>query len=97
MKSKWKSPTTVSEVLEILHAERDERGMSNWEKLSSGAAGMSSYGIGLTRLRKLAKEIGRNRELAQALWQTDVYDARVIALLVDDPLQITPDQAEKQV
>ena len=58
--------------------------MRNWEKLGSSTAGMRSYGIGLTRLRKLAKRIGRNRELAHALWKTDVYEARVIALLVDD-------------
>jgi 3-methyladenine DNA glycosylase AlkD len=58
---------------------------------------MRSYGIGLTRLRKLAKRMGRNRDLAQALWKTDVYDARVIALLIDDPAQITRDQAERQV
>ena len=32
---------TVSEVLDPLEAERDERGMSNWEKLGSGTAGMS--------------------------------------------------------
>lgn len=88
---------TVSEVLDLLHDERDERGMSNWEKLGSSTAGMRSFGIGLTRLRKLAKRIGRNRELAQALWKTDVYEARVVALLVDDPAQITRDQAEKQV
>jgi 3-methyladenine DNA glycosylase AlkD len=88
---------TVSEVLALLDAERDERGISNWEKLGSGMAGLRSYGLGLTKLRKLAKRIGRNRELAQALWKTDVYDARVIALLVDDPAQITRDQAEKQV
>ena len=31
------------------------------------------------------------------LWQTDVYDARVLALLVDDPARITRDQAETQV
>jgi 3-methyladenine DNA glycosylase AlkD len=88
---------TVSEVLALLDAERDERGMSNWEKLGPGTAGMRSYGIGLTRLRKLAKRIGRDRDLAQALWKTDVYDARVIALLIDDPKRITRDQAEKQV
>ncbi len=87
----------VSEILDLLHAERDERGMSNWVKLGSGTAGMRSYGIGLTRLRKLAKRIGRNRELALALWETDVYEARVIALLIDDPARITRDQAEKQV
>ena len=88
---------TVSEVLDLLNAERDERGMSNWEKLGFGATGMRSYGIGLTRLRKLARQIGRNRELALALWKTDVYEARVIALLIDDPARITVEQAEKQV
>ena len=88
---------TVSEVLALLDGERDERGMSNWTRLGPNTAGLRSYGIGLTRLRKLAKGIGRNRDLAQALWQTDVYDARVIALLIDDPAQITRDQAEQQV
>ena len=88
---------TVSEVLALLDAERDERGMKNWERLGSSTAGMKSYGIGLTRLRKLAKRLGRNRELAQALWKTDVHDARVIALLIDDPAQMTREQSERQV
>ncbi len=88
---------TVSEVLALLETERDARGIANWEKLGPSTGGMRSYGIGLTRLRKLAKRIGRDRELALALWRTDVYDARVIALLVDDPAQITREQAERQV
>jgi 3-methyladenine DNA glycosylase AlkD len=88
---------SVSDVLALLDAERDQQGMKNWEKLGPRTAGMRSYGIGLTRLRSLAKRIGRNRDLAQALWKTDVYDARVIALLIDDPAQITRDQAERQV
>lgn len=88
---------TVSEVLALLDAERDERGMTNWEKLGPSTAGMRTFGIGLTRLRKLAKRVGRDRKLAQALWKTDVYDARVIALLIDDPAQITREQAEAQV
>ncbi len=88
---------TVTEVLALLHAERDERGMTHWEKLGSRTAGMKSHGIGLSRLRKLARKIGRDRELAKALWKSDVYDARVIALLVDDPARITREQAEEQV
>ena len=88
---------TGSEVLALLEAERDERGVTNWEKLGPETGGMRSYGIGLTRLRKLAKRIGRDRELAQTLWKTDVYDARVVALLIDDPARITRDQAEEQV
>lgn len=88
---------TVSEVMALLDSERDERGMRNWAQLGAKTGGMSSYGIGLTRLRKLARRIGRNRDLAKALWKSDVYDARVIALLIDDPAQITRDQAERQV
>jgi len=87
----------VPEVLALLDAERDERGMKSWEKLGPSTAGLRSYGIGLTRLRKLAKALGRDRALAQALWQTDVYDAKVLALLIDDPAQITREQAERQV
>lgn len=88
---------TVSEVLAVLDAERDERGVRHWEKQGPRTAGMKSYGIGVSRLRKLAKKIGRDRELARALWKSDVYDARVLALLVDDPARITREQAEEQV
>ena len=88
---------TVSEVLALLESERDERGMAHWARLDSGTGGLRSFGIGLTRLRALARRIGRNRALAQALWRTDLHDAKVIALLIDDPAQITRDQAERQV
>jgi len=88
---------TEREVLELLEAERDERGIQHWERLGDRTAGMRSYGIGLTKLRKLAKKIGRDHELAAKLWATDVYDARVIALLIDEPKQITREQAERQV
>lgn len=86
-----------SEVIALLERERDERGMRNWERLGEGTGGMRSFGIGLTRLRKLAAEIGRDPALARALWESDVYDARVIALLVDDPRTMTAEQAERQV
>lgn len=88
---------TVADVLALLDTERDERGIRHWEKLGARTGGMRTYGIGLTRLRAMAKKIGRDRALSQALWSTDVYDARVLALLIDDPAQITRAQAEQQV
>lgn len=87
----------VSELLSLLAAHRDDRGITNWNKMAGGPARLSTFGIGLSRLRQLAKQVGRNRELALKLWQTDVYDARVIALLIDDPAAITREQAESQV
>ena len=88
---------TKPEVIALLEENQNERGIANWEKRESDAARLKSYGIGLTVLRKLAKKIGRDPELAQELWKTDIYDAKVIGLLIDDPKQITREQAESQV
>ncbi|MCU0755493.1 MAG: DNA alkylation repair protein [Xanthomonadales bacterium] len=88
---------TVSEVLALLEAERDERGVRHWERLGDATGGLRSVGLGLTRLRQLAKQIGRDRTLAGALWGSDLYEARVLALLIDDPAQLTRAQAEHQV
>jgi hypothetical protein len=52
---------TVSDVMALLDAERDERGMGHWEKLGASRAGMRSFGIGLTRLRQLAKRSAATR------------------------------------
>lgn len=89
--------TSVRDVLERLEAERDERGMQHWARLGGGTGGLKSFGIGLTRLREFARPLGRDHALAQALWETDVHDARIVALLVDDPARITREQAERQV
>jgi hypothetical protein len=87
----------TSDVVELLEANRDERGIRNWERLGPATGRLKSFGIGLTKLRKLAKQVGRDRDLARALWESDVYDAKVIALLIDDPETMTREQAEKQV
>lgn len=94
--AKQQSIFTVEDVNNWLEEHQNERGIANWQKLEN-QGGLNSYGIGLTQLRKLAKVIGRNRELSQQLWLTSIYDAKVIALLIDDPKQITEQQAEQQV
>lgn len=86
-----------AQVFALLEGNRNERGIANWKKKGHGDSGMKSFGIGLTVLRKLAKKIGRDRALAHELWETDVYDAKVLGLLIDDPKQLTREQAEEQV
>ncbi|MFT5051641.1 MAG: 3-methyladenine DNA glycosylase AlkD [Chlamydiales bacterium] len=87
----------ATEVLSLLKANQDERGIANWEQLGSRNGGLKSFGVGLTRLRKLAREVGRDPRLAAQLWKSRVYDARILGLLVDDLKQITREQAEAQV
>lgn len=86
----------TKEVLSLLASNKNERGIANWKKLHPKHS-LKSFGIGLTQLRKLAKKIGRDHDLAQELWESNYYDAKVIALLIDDPKLITREQAERQV
>lgn len=85
---------TVAEVLALLEAHRDERGIARWARAGGGRPAL---GIGLTTLRRLARDIGRDHELARALWTEELYEARVLSLLLDDPRRISRAQAEAQV
>ena len=42
-------------VLDLLEANRNDRGTSNWQALGTLTGGLRGLGIGLTQLRKLAK------------------------------------------
>ncbi len=86
-----------TEVLALLRANKNERGIANWKKMSSRPGRLKSFGIGLTQLRKLGKQIGRDHGLALKLWNSDVYDAKILGLLIDDPKQLTREQVEEQV
>src|SRR6266404_5709753 len=51
-----------------------------------------AFGVAYRDIKVLAKRLGRNHELAAALWGTGVYEARMVASLVDDPSQVSPAQ-----
>jgi len=87
---------TKAEVLQHLETNKDERGIAHWAK-SGFAESMSAFGIGLTKLRKYAKSIGKDHALALELWEEPVYEAKVIATLIENPKEITKEQAERQV
>lgn len=65
-------------------------------------AGMASYGINpentlgvsIPKLRKLAKEAGKDHELASALWDSGIHEARILAGMVDDPGAVTEEQMD---
>jgi 3-methyladenine DNA glycosylase AlkD len=85
------------EVIALLKENRNERGIDHWNRLNPEQDSLKSFGIGLTVLRKLAKKVGRNHELSKKLWESDVYDVKIISLLIADPKLMTMEQAESQV
>jgi 3-methyladenine DNA glycosylase AlkD len=72
---------------------------------ASRLEGMARYGIRtdravgvtVTELRRLARGLRPDHELAAALWTSGVHEARVLASLVDDPGLVTEAQMDAWV
>lgn len=68
-------------------------------------AGMASYGMTAERrlgvsvpdMRQIAREVGKDHDLALALWRTGIPEARILAGMVDRPEQLTEEQMEEWV
>ncbi len=59
--------------------------------------GDGRLGISMPDIRKLAKEIKKDHELALKLWETKIPDAMILAAIVDDPKQMSTEQLESWV
>jgi 3-methyladenine DNA glycosylase AlkD len=68
-------------------------------------SGMSRYGITtdkrlgvkVPQLRKIAKQIGKDHDLALGLWDTGIAEAMILASMVDVPEEVTEVQMEDWV
>ena len=76
--------------LERKGTKREREGMARYA-IPSGKA----FGVPVRVLQAKAKEVGRNHELALALWATGWYEARMLAVFVDDPARVTPAQMDR--
>ena len=79
----------VLAALAPLGSEESRAGMARY-----GIATTDAFGVSVYELRRVAKGLGRDHELALALWATGNHEARLLASMVDDPAQVTEDQME---
>jgi len=56
-----------------------------------------AVGISLPDLRAFAKRLGRDHDLAAALWRSRIHEARILASIVDDPDAVTDAQMESWI
>lgn len=62
-----------------------------------GIATKGTLGISIPTLRKLAKEIGTNHDLALQLWKSEIHEARHLAGFIADPARVTVKLLEQWV
>lgn len=54
-----------------------------------------AFGISVATLRTEAKRLGRHHGLAETLWTTGWYEARMLACFVDEPAEVSAAQMER--
>lgn len=54
-----------------------------------------ALGVSVADIRVLAKRLGRSHELAAGLWDTGVYEARMLTSFVDEPGRVTSAQMDR--
>lgn len=56
-----------------------------------------AYGVSVTTLRSIAKEIGKNHSLAKKLWDTEIHEARILASMIEEFQKVSNAQMDRWV
>lgn len=86
---------SVGAILERLRSLGDPRNCEGMGRFGINVE--KAYGVSMPALRKLAKELGRDHELASDLWDSQIHEARILACLIDDPKLVTEAQMDSWV
>ncbi|HEU65107.1 MAG TPA: DNA alkylation repair protein [Chloroflexi bacterium] len=86
---------SVKDVLDKLQSKAQPDQLTGMAKY--GMAIEQRLGVSVPDMRKLAKEIGRDHELALDLWRTGIAEARMLASMIGDPAELTEEQMEDWV
>ena len=78
--------------LESLSNPEDVKGMARF-----GINSKKVYGVRMPELRRIAKNAGKNHELAEKLWDSGYNETKILASLIEDPKKVTEDQMDKWV
>ncbi len=85
---------TLKDTLAQLKSLGDEKVRAHNKKYG---AGDNQYGVKLGDIRKLAAKIKVNDKLASALWDTGNIDARLLAILLIKPNNLSRDEMDRMV
>lgn len=80
------------QILEKLKSLEDPKAVAGMARF--GINPERNYGLSVSTITKLSKEVGKDHDLAQALWTSGIRDARMLACLIDDPSLVTEAQMD---
>jgi 3-methyladenine DNA glycosylase AlkD len=80
------------DVLEWLEREGTQATIDGMTRY--GIPNDRAFGVSMGTMQALAKRVGKDHDLAAALWETRWYEARTVAALVDESNRVTSQQMD---
>ncbi len=62
-----------------------------------GIEGVKVLGVGVTKIKKLAKEIKKNHELALKLWDEPYIETKLLSVFIENPKEVSLEQIKEQI
>lgn len=82
-------------VLTRLRLMADRQALAGMARF--GIKTSNALGVSIPKLRKFARDLGRNHALALELWESGIHEAQCLAAMVDEPEKVTDKQMERWV
>ncbi|MBI5459784.1 DNA alkylation repair protein [Methanobacterium sp.] len=79
----------IIQELESRSNPQDVEGMARF-----GINPQKTYAVRIPELRKIAKKAGKNHKLAAQLWEAGYRETRILACMIENPLQVTSEQMD---
>jgi 3-methyladenine DNA glycosylase AlkD len=83
---------TLDQVLKTLESQSNPAAVRGMARFGITAARV--FGWSAPALKKLARGIGKDHDLAQRLWSTQILEARILAGLIDEKQKVSEQQME---
>ncbi len=77
----------LAEALQLIRAEARPEALQALARFAIGGEGR--LGLSVPQMRDVARQLGRDHELALALWDTAIPDAQIVAGLIAEPAKLT--------
>ncbi len=90
-----RTPHTVDEIIAKLKVFKNSENLAG--KAHFGIDVSKALGLSMPQIRGIAKQVVKDHDLAEQLWQADIHETRLIASMLDIPREVTEDQMERWV
>jgi 3-methyladenine DNA glycosylase AlkD len=83
------------EIIDLLKSLSNPKAVEGMARFGINPKG--TLGVSIPNLRKIAKAVGKDHEMASQLWKAGIHEARLLSGFIDDPALVTMEQMEKWV